>query len=298
MSDRVVRFLWRDAPIRGEIVELGDAWREIVSRHAEGPAVIGLLGEVSAAAVLLSATLKHRGSLILQIHGDGPVALAVAESRADGGFRATVRLRAAVDDDASLTSMVNASGNGRCAVTLDPEDGAGTRNAYQGIVPLEGADVAAALGSYLERSEQTPTRMWLAADARRAVGLMLQRLPAHGAVGAQDDDAWRRAGMLAATLGRDELLASDAATLLHRLFWQEALNRFDARPIRFACRCSRARVAGMLRMLGAAEVESIIDERGEVEVDCEFCASRYRFDRVDCAALFAVAPVAGSDLRQ
>ncbi len=291
MSDRLQRFLLRGAPVRGEMVSLDAAWLEVVRRHDLPPSVRDRLGELAAAALLLSASLKFDGKLVLQIHGDGPVALFVVECDASGSFRATVKLRehARAEPDADLNSLVNRHGKGRFVVTLDPPAGAPNRQPYQGIVPFEGDSVAEVLERYMQRSEQVPTRLWLAADGRRAAGLLLQRLPEEGGrTGAQprDDDGWNRLGKLAETLTRQELLDLDTREVLRRLFWQESLHGFDERGCRFACSCTREKVAEMLRMLGAPEVESILAERGSVEVHCDFCNQAYAFDTVDCAELF------------
>jgi molecular chaperone Hsp33 len=287
--DSLSRFLLRGAPVRGEIVSLDAAWRTVVERHDLPACVRDCLGELSAAALLLAASLKFDGMLVLQIHGDGPVALLVVECDAAGSFRATVKIRegAVVPEGARLTDLVNAQGRGRFVVTLDPRTRSPSRQAYQGIVPFEGDSVAQVLEHYMGRSEQVPTRLWLAADASRATGLLLQRLPEEGGRAAPvDADGWNRLCRLADTLQSPELLALPASQVLHRLFWQEPLHGFDQRACRFACSCNRDKVASMLRMLGEAEVVSIITERGAVEVRCEFCNQAYGFDAVDCAALF------------
>ena len=297
MKDNVRRFLLRGAPVRGEIVTLDRAWREVVSRHALPPPVRDRLGELSAAAALLGATLKFEGSLVLQIHGDGPVALFVVEYRSDGGYRATAKLRdgAVIPDQAPLPALVDAQGRGRFVVTLDPRDSAPARPAWQGIVPFESETVAGALERYMQRSEQIPTRLWLAADGERAVGLLLQRLPEEGGQpAAADADGWNRMQQLADTVTREELLALPPDELLRRLFWQESLHAFDERACRFACRCTRDKVGDMLKMLGSDEVEAILAERGDIEVRCEYCNQAYRFDVVDSVALFHATPAAAS----
>ena len=151
--------------------------------------------------------------------------------------------------------------------------------------------VAGVLERYMQRSEQIPTRLWLAADGERAVGLLLQRLPDEGGRPEPDIDGWNRLQQLAETVAPEELLTLSADELLRRLFWQESLHAFDHRPCRFACRCTREKVGEMLRMLGSDEVEAILAERGEIEVRCEYCNQAYRFDLVDSIALFhPVAP--------
>lgn len=295
----------RGAPVRGEIVSLDAAWGEIVRRHDLPDNVRDCLGQLSAAALLLSATLKFDGKLILQIHGDGPVALLVVECDASGTFRSTVKVRegAVVPPDARLGELVNAHGRGRFVVTLDPRGHDPDREPYQGIVPFEGDSVAAVLERYMARSEQVPTRLWLAADGRRAAGLLLQRLPDEGGVAAQDtprdEDGWSRLGLLAETLTQDELLGLPSEKVLGRLFWQEPLHGFDARGCRFACSCTRDKVGAMLRMLGTDEVAGILAERGAIDVHCDFCNEPYRFDAVDAAALFTAGrPLPGNDTRQ
>jgi molecular chaperone Hsp33 len=296
-ADTLQRFMLQGAPVRGEVVSLDAAWREVADRHAFPRSVRDRLGELCAAGLLLSATLKFDGALVLQIHGDGPVSLLVVECEADGTFRATAKLREGetCPEDADLATLVNAHGRGRFVVTLDPRTDSPQRQPYQGIVPFEGDSVSGVLERYMARSEQVPTRLWLAADGRRAVGLLLQRMPEEGgtAHAGTDEDAWDRLQHLADTITREELLGLPALKVLQRLFWQEPLHAVDARSCRFSCRCSRRKVASMLRMLGREEVEGIVAERGSVEVRCEFCNHAYEFDLVDCAGLFVDGVVEG-----
>lgn len=284
--------------VRGEITSLDDCWREIVSRQDLPRVALDTLGELAAAAVLLGATLKFDGSLILQIHGDGPIALMVVDYQSDGRLRATVKVRegASIAPDATLEQLVNQSGSGRFAVTLDPKIRNESRQPWQGIVPFEGSTVAEVLEHYMQRSEQLPTRLWLAADSERACGLLLQQLPTEGGRSAAptDPDAWNRMEILAGTLSRAELLSLHSEGLLSRLFWDEPLRAFEPRKLHFGCGCTRAKVAGMLKMLGATEVADILSERDPVEVRCDFCNQAYRFDAVDCAALFRDT-VSGND---
>jgi molecular chaperone Hsp33 len=292
------------APVRGESVSLDAAWRAVLERHADLPAAVrDCLGELSAAAVLLAATLKFDGSLVLQIHGDGPVSLVVVECQGGGQFRATVKLRegAIVMPDDRFGQLVNRSGQGRFVVTLDPRSRSPNRQPYQGIIPLTGESVSEVLEHYMASSEQVPTRLWLAADAQRACGLLLQKLPDIGGrvqpahvtqgTGEADTDGWNRLQKLADTITPDELLQLASPEVLHRLFWQEQLHSHDEADLRFHCTCSREKVAGMLKMLGRAEVESILAERPVVDVNCDFCNQAFAFDPVDCATLFLDDPL-------
>lgn len=291
MSDSLLKFMLDGAPVRGGIVTLDASWLEIVGRHPLPQSVRDCLGELSAAALLLAASLKFDGSLVLQIHGDGPVALLVVECDATGAYRATVKLREGeTPTSANLRELVDAHGRGRFVVTLDPRTRTPTRQPYQGIVPFEGDSLSEVLEKYMARSEQIPTRMWLAADGSRAVGLLLQRMPDTGGrterTGGPDDDGWSRMQQLAETVTRRELLELPPDEILHRLFWQERLMRLDERACRFSCSCSRERVAAMLKMLGREEIESVLNEQETVEVRCEYCNEPYAFDRIDCTSLF------------
>jgi molecular chaperone Hsp33 len=298
------RFLFDGLPVRGQLVRLGASWREMLARREAQPyaaPVRALLGEMAAAGVLMQANLDFDGTLILQVHGDGPVKLAVVEVQRELSFRATATVRGDVAPDAGLESLLNLHGRGRCAMTLDPTERRPGQQPYQGVVPLHGdrreplQQLSQVLEHYMLQSAQLDTRLVLAADDRMAAGLLLQRLPAQGPTqvsGERNEDQiglnedFNRIALLAATLTREELLTLDTDTVLRRLFWQERVRRFEPRRPQFACRCARDRVAGMLRGLGRDEVDSIIAERGEVEVGCEFCGRQYRFDAIDAATLF------------
>ncbi|MGH8831936.1 MAG: Hsp33 family molecular chaperone HslO [Polaromonas sp.] len=306
------KFLFDGLPVRGMLVRLTDSWQEVLKRRqAAGgyPApVTHLLGEMTAAATLMQSNIKFNGTLILQIFGDGPVKLAVAEVQPDLSLRATATVTGTIDTGSSLSQMVNVNNQGRCAITLDPKDELPGQQPYQGVVPLFGdrhekiENLGEVLEHYMLQSEQLDTKLILAADGEVAAGLLIQRLPVKGQgnlEGRIDRDAnedqigvnedYKRIAMLAATLKREELLSLDADTILRRLFWEEQITRFEPlNPLKpsFACSCSRDRVGNMLRGLGTAEIEGIIAERGNVAVGCEFCGAQYDFDPVDAAHIF------------
>ena len=308
-------FMFDGLPVRGAIVRLTGAWQEILKRRAantaSGPYPLPLqelLGEMAAAGVLMQSGLKLDGALILQIQGDGPVKLAVVEVSSDGqggatgpmSLRATATLQAEVAGDADLSAMVNVHNKGLCAITLDPKNRKPGQQPYQGVVPLFGDQreplgrISDVLAHYMLQSEQLPTVLVLAANTEVAAGLLIQRTPDQGGKALKprqepDEDAYNRISILASSLQRDELLGLGTDKILHRLFWQEPLVRLPeaTTPIRFACTCNRARVGRMLRSLGREEVESILTERDNVEVGCEFCGQQYRFDAVDAAQIFA-----------
>ena len=304
------KFLFEGLPVRGMLVRLTDSWQEVLKRResigAHPPELRALLGEMSAAAVLMQSNIKFNGALVLQVFGDGPVKLAVAEVQPDLSFRATAKVVGEVPPGAQLEAMLNVHGQGRCAITLDPKDKFPGQQPYQGIVPLHGdqreplQQLSEVLEHYMLQSEQLDTKLVLAANDGIAAGLLIQRLPVQGEgnLGAKNEDdiglsdAYNRISILASTLTADELLTLDADTVLHRLFWQETVRRFEpqigASGPKFACTCSRGRVGAMLKNLGREEIDGIIAERGDVEIGCEFCGLQYHFDTVDVGELFAV----------
>lgn len=286
--DQMLRLMFEGVSARAHFVRLDHEWSEVSKRHVEQPEVISLLGQMTAASVLLSASLKYDGAVVLQIHGDGPIRLAVAECNADLDFRSTVKMSDTVGvvPGADWKALVNQHGMGRFSVVLDPK--VEHQHPYQGIVPLHEEGLSQALESYMVQSEQLPTRLWLACDGRRAAGLMLQKMPSEGGQNAKGDteEDWNRLIALAETITIDEMLQTEERKLLHQLFWQEKPSVIEERMARFRCPCSRERVSRMLKSLGEQEVEEIITEKGSVEVHCDFCNTQYVFDPVDCAQLF------------
>ncbi|CAB3689491.1 Hsp33 family molecular chaperone HslO [Achromobacter kerstersii] len=294
MTDQLKKYLTEDRSVRIQAVRLDATWKAVQANHDYPPAITHLLGELVAASTLLAANIKFDGSLVLQIQGDGPIALLVVECRSDLSLRATVKVREGQDvpADGTMQSLLNPGGNGRFIVVLDPQRKLPGQQTYQGIVPLEGDTVAEALQHYMKASEQLDTRLWLAADADHAAGMLIQRLPFHGGTDApllteqSAAETWDRTNALASTLKRDELLEADIDTLIHRLYWEDTLVAFEPASVRWHCPCTRERVASMLRSLGEEEVNSVLAERGQVDVSCDFCGKPYKFDAVDCAALF------------
>lgn len=269
--------MFEQAALRGEIVHLDATWKAVLERREYPAPLRNVLGELMAAAALLAATLKFTGSILLQIQGEGPVKLLVVECMAD----LTMRAMAHWEGELADVSAAELIGTGRFVITLDPRDG---RQTYQGIVGVEGQTVADMLQEYMSRSEQLETRLWLAADENRAAGMLLQKMPGRAD---SDPDAWPRAVHFATTLTRKELLGLPALQVIRRLYHEEDIRAFDPQPIHFHCPCTRERVAGMLRMLGYAEVSAMLQEMDAIEVDCEFCNKRYVFDKVDAEQVFA-----------
>jgi molecular chaperone Hsp33 len=320
------KFLFEGLPVRGMLVRLTDSWQELLRRREGGQnfeaPVRRLMGEMSAAGVLMQANIKFNGAVVLQIFGDGPVKLAVTEVQPNLSFRSTAKLvgelPASDTGKLPLEVMVNVNGQGRCAITLDPQDRLPGQNPYQGVVPLHGDrreplhELSQVLEHYMLQSEQLDTKLVLAANDEVAAGLLIQRIPVEGegnlagTTHHEDEiglnEHYNRIAHLASTLKAEELLGLDADTILRRLFWEEDVRRFEpqqgANGPNFACSCSRERVGNMLRSLGKEEIDGIVAEQGRVEIGCDFCGQLYHFDAIDAEELFTHDAAPGSERLQ
>ncbi len=291
-TDQVRRFIVENQPVRGHWVRLETAWRELCAHSNYPREVRELLGQAVAASVLLAATLKFRGTLTLQLQGDGAISLLVAQCTHDFRLRAVARFDedalAAIEQETGVDSrrfrrLVGQSG--RVAVTIEAEE-RGSR--YQGIVPLSGGSLADSLEAYFASSEQLPTRLLLAADGECGAGFLVQKLPGSASADESElEETWRDAQRGIESLSTNDLLDSDVEELLKRGFSAHDWRLFRGTPVQFECRCSEARVTGLLRALGAAEVREVLREQGSVTVTCEFCHRPYRFEAVHVEALFA-----------
>lgn len=284
-KDTQQKFLVESCDVRGHLVQLDDTWQDAVARIDYPPRVRKVLGEAFAAAALLASTIKFDGKLTLQVRGEGAVHLLVVQITNDGSLRGLARWKEEPGED-SLQAMFG--DDARMIITIEASRQA---EPYQGIVPLEGSTLADALQNYFKTSEQLPTRLFLAVSESSAVGILIQKLPGEERM-ADDADGWERASALCETLTDEELCVEDSQTLLYRLFHEEQVRVFDPEAVRFHCSCSRDRTDSMLTGLGKAEVTSILEEQGEVEISCEFCDSVYTYDKVDVAALFKGLPTA------
>jgi molecular chaperone Hsp33 len=274
--DTLRRFIFEELPVQGRHVHLDASWRAALERQDYPASVRALLGETMAAAALLSATLKFDGSITLQIQGTGPVHLLVVQCTSGLNLRGLARW----NGDLASLSFREMVGDGRLVMTIEQQD---KTERYQSIVPLEGETLSASLESYFARSEQLATRLWLTAGDGSAAGMLLQLLPDRQT----DADAWQHVTVLTDTLKQAELAGLSAQEILHRLYNEDDVRLFEGAPVAFRCQCSRERIEHTLRGLGHAEVHSILEERGSVDVDCEFCGKRYSFDLVDAESLFS-----------
>lgn len=282
VHDQLHRFLLERAGVRGALVHLGPAWREVAARGDYPQPLRDLLGQALAASALLTAHIKLQGSLSIELKSQGPLRLLFAECSDAGRVRGLARWQAPLPEPLDLGAQPGAL----LAITLGSVEH-GTR--YQGLVGVRSAPFTALLEDYFAQSEQLPTRIVLASGANGAAGLLLQQLPGERG----DDDAWNRIGHLTATLDEAELLALSAAELLRRLYHEETPRLLGASPLGFGCGCSRDRVEAVLRALGREEAEAALAASGGmVEVTCEFCDARYRFDPVDVERVVSISPSA------
>jgi molecular chaperone Hsp33 len=291
-EDVLHRFLLERAGVRGVIVRLGAAWREVAGR-AEYPApLLDLLGQTLAASALLTGNIKFDGALSVELKSKGALRLLFAECTDAGRLRGLARWNETLPEPLSLSELPQAI----MAITIGQAE-RGQR--YQGLVDLAHPELATALENYFQQSEQLPARFVLAANGQNAVGLMLQKLPGEGGHDTvHDEDGWPRVEQLTATLGRDELLSTSPEEVLYRLYHEEVVRLFKPHPLAFGCSCSRERVEAMLRSLGREEIEATLaSQNGTIEVTCEFCAREYTFDRVDAEHLLSGSTAASSTMQ-
>ncbi|MFW5443873.1 MAG: Hsp33 family molecular chaperone HslO [Methylococcaceae bacterium] len=278
-QDCLRRFLFEELGVRGEWVRLQTSWQQSKQYQQLSDGVQEHLGQALATAVLLSATIKFDGTLILQAQGDGALKTLVAQCTHDRKIRGLARS----EDNVAAGTLSEMMGDGRLVITVEPKQG----EPYQGIVPLEGKQLADVITRYFLQSEQLETRVWLFANETHAAGLFIQELPAQEGYAAD----WERICALADTVTKQEMLMLDSDEMLFRLFNEEKVRLFEPESIEFECACSREKIETTLVSLGRNELQAILQEREVIDVDCDFCGANYRFDRVDVESLLSGQPV-------
>lgn len=277
------RFLFTEGNIRGIWLNLDTAYQELVSQSNYPEIIQTVLGDACVASSLLAATIKSEGSLTMQLQGNGNINLMVMQSLADGSIRGMANWT----EDAKLAEKNLFGEEGKLVITLDPGEG---KKRYQGITELVNNSLLATLENYLTRSEQLPTRLWLAnIPGKKAAGLLLQQLPD------ADPDYWQHLTILADTISTEELLDLSAEETLTRLFHQESLELFPAEKMRFNCSCTNQKVVDMILAMGQADAEAVLSEKSKFEVKCEFCSRAYEFDQVDIESIFKIGKMAELD---
>lgn len=294
--DELQKLYFPRANVRGQTVAIHESLQAALAAQDLPAAAKRFAGEAACATLLAAAALQFDGAVLLQIEGDGPVRLLVVEVRPDSGYRVMVKMRddfvaGSLADDASMQTLVNASGRGRCALILDMRGRSRDEQPYQGVVALEGKNLGEALEAYFRQSEQVETVIRLAADDKAAGGVMLQKMPVTGGKDIEDYDpeGWNRLKLFVDTVKADELLTLSPEDVNRRLFWEESPLVVGQATPQFRCACSDERFAAIVRSLGREEVESILAERGQVEIACRFCGRKKVFDKIDVEAIFAGA---------
>lgn len=276
MDDAVQRFTLEQTGIRGEVVRLSNSVQQATTMQHYPAVVRQTLNEFFAATALLSTTIKYDGRLILQARSTGQIPLIMAECHSSGTIRGIARGAAQADSD----NFAELLSGGTLAMTLQPDKG----EQYQGIVPLQGQSLADCLAYYFTQSEQLPTAFWFASTPRQVVAMMLQVLPSQQ----PKTDDWQQAVQLGATLTTEEMLTLDNETLLYRLFNSFGVRLHTSKAITFDCSCSSQRCLSAVHTLGQAEAETLLQEQGSIQMDCEFCGQHYEFGNSEIAQLFGL----------
>jgi molecular chaperone Hsp33 len=266
------RFLFNEADVRGESVQLGAVLAEMLSQQPYSQSVKRLLGEFASAVVLISNNLKYAGRIILQAKSESGITLAMVECSSERHIRGIARGDISKEARKPMDHLLG----GQLAITIERE----SDQRYQGIISLEGHSLAQALERYFAQSEQLGARFWLASNGDQSAGLMLQQLPAQKEDGATRDQRWSTLCLLAETVTPEELLCSPPETLLFKLFHEEKVTLYPPAPILFKCRCSRERSANTISMLPETEQAEILAEQGKIVLTCELCGATYQFDQV------------------
>jgi molecular chaperone Hsp33 len=281
--DQLTRFWLETAPARGVVARLDESVTRALADHAYPDAVKSLLRQMAGACVLLASNLKQRATIVMQAQGSGVVPLLCVEATDALTFRAYAKVRedAVLPEHASLSALVDAKGNGRLVMTIDPVGG----QMYQSIVAIDDESVATILEGYLTNSQQTDTRVWLREDGEAIEAAMLERLPErHEDI---DVKAWSAtAAQLDATFA-EPFMPFPYEQWLSMSFVGQDVRVHPAQAVSFSCPCSIERVMNALKLVGKDELMPLIEEAGRIQTQCEFCGARYEVERGPFLALFS-----------
>ncbi|AIV04227.1 Hsp33 family molecular chaperone HslO [Vibrio harveyi] len=283
MANNVLnRYLFEDLSVRGELVQLDEAYQRIISSKEYPAALQKLLGELLVSTTLLTATLKFEGSITIQLQGDGPVSLAVINGDHDQKIRGVARWEGDIAEDASLHDMM---GKGYLVITIEPKKG----ERYQGVVGLEGETLADVIEGYFANSEQLKTRLWIRTGEhegkKHAAGMMIQVMP--DGTGTPED--FEHLEQLTATVKNEELFTLPANELLYRLYNQDSVRLYEPQPVEFHCGCSRERSGAAIITVDKTEIYDILAEEGSISLHCDYCGTSYMFDESEITELYTQA---------
>lgn len=276
-QDSIQQFIFEKTDIRGEIVRLDNSFQTIMQQHHYPESIFGILGQTLVASVLMSAALKFEGQFTVQFQSDTAIKLLVAKCTQDFYIRGLAQY-----DETLLATQQHLLAGGQMVVTVEPDNAV---KPYQSIIPLTEESIANNLENYFSQSVQIPTRIWLAVDNQRAVGMLLQLLPRQTQTVEERENFWQHAVKLGETITEQELLSLDNKTILHRLYHAEEVRVFEPQSIQFRCQCSKARMDNVIRMLGKQEADDIFATKQVIDITCEYCNTKYSYDRIDVAAI-------------
>lgn len=281
MNDAVQRFLFKNLDIRGQHLNIHQAWQKMIEDRHYPPALTQILGELTAVAIMLANGMKHPGKVSIQVQGTGPVHLLVVQVTDKLGMRGVAKTNQTLTTESGLDALL---GDGQILVTLENTQ---TNRFFQSYVLREADTITEAFENFLSQSEQQPSKLWLAANDQAIGGVLIQKMPS---TDHHDPDGWERITHLSNTVTESELIECDATTLLHRLFHEETIELFAAEAVQYDCPQNEENIETMLRSLGEDEVRNILAEEGEVVIHNEMCGKHFRFNEANVNRIFAYKP--------
>lgn len=281
--DQLHRFIFSDANIRGELVQLKDSYQSVLESHPYPLAIQQLLGEMMLATSLLTATLKFKGEISFQIQSEGSLKYAVVSGTHDQQMRAIARFDQSISDQCFAELVDN---KGTLAITIMPEKG----QQYQGIVALDKPSLAECLEGYFQQSEQLATKVVLHTrlngDEPVAAGILLQVIPESDISHQNQNESFEHLSQLTQTITCDELVELPVGEILHRLYHQEDVHLYEPVPVTFSCTCSREKIATALAGIPREELWDILQEKGSIVTNCHYCLAEYQFSAQDIEEMF------------
>lgn len=276
-TDHLQHFIFEHANIRGEIVHIEKTLQTIMGQRDYPPMVKNLLAEAIISCVLLASSIKFEGSLSVQFQGDKRLSMLLVQCDHELNVRAFAQFK----EELELVEYAQAFLQGRMVLTINQYN---QTQAYQSMVPLQSTSMSENLMTYFAQSEQISTKVWLAVDENRAAGMLLQLMP--GQDTAQTEQFWEYAVHLGETVTEPELLTLENEVLLYRLYNETELRVFEPRPIQFKCRCTKDKMKQVISVLGEKDAQELLQEQGEILINCDFCNQKYTFDAIDVTLIF------------
>ncbi len=275
MANSIQKFLLNNLDVRGVIVHLDTAWQEVLHRRKYNTTIAELLGQATAATLLIGSNIKFAGQLLLQLQSRGDLPLMVVQSDNRCHFRALAQFIGTTPRPLKQMTV-----DGLIMIAVESQIG---KKPYQGMVDIHSNQLSDNIESYFNRSEQLPTILVLRADTRQAAGILLQVLPDTKI----SDDDWHRLRYLAQTLNLAELKTTDTQTIIKRIFAEEDKIVYTKKSAAFSCSCSDERTLAMLASLDEKELGEIVADGESVVVGCDFCGKQYQHDAATIAALLS-----------